>query len=118
RFEKTHDPGVACNVIYPCLLRDDALPDMGRLLPMTPVAAKAWHIGAWVLGAALYRAGKHEDALRCFENAARIYRPRAWDWSFRAMAHCRLGQAAEARHCLAEATRWIDEANARQDPDL
>src|SRR5262249_8658125 len=41
---------------------------------------------------------------------------RAWDWCFLTMAYHRLGHADEARHCLAEAARWIDQAN-RHDGD-
>jgi hypothetical protein len=33
------------------------------------------------------------------------------------MAHQRLGHADEARRCLGEAARWIDEADRRKDDD-
>jgi hypothetical protein len=46
-----------------------------------------------------------------------MYRPRAWDWCFLAMAHHRLGHAEEARRCLVEAARWIDEANREKHDD-
>jgi hypothetical protein len=91
---------------------------MGRLLPLARVAAPEWHFGTWVVGAALYRGGQYDEALGAFENAAKAYRPRAWDWCFRAMAHARLGQAAEARCCVAEAARWIDAAKGQDEDDL
>ena len=65
-------------------------------------------------GAALYRAGRYDESVRCFETAAKIYRLGAWDWCFLAMAHYRLGHAEEARGCLVEAARWIDEANREE----
>ena len=34
------------------------------------------------------------------------------------MAHHRLGQADEARRCLAEASRWIDQANRATENDI
>jgi serine/threonine protein kinase/Flp pilus assembly protein TadD len=114
RFEKTKDRVTAGNALLVCVLRDDSLRDMTRLLPLTRVAAPLWHWGTWARGAALYRAGRYEESVRRFEAAAKMYRPRAWDWSFLAMAHHRLGHAKEARRCLAEAARWIDEANRQE----
>jgi tetratricopeptide (TPR) repeat protein len=118
RFEKTEDRATAANVLLVCVLRDDALPDMARLLPLTRIADPFWHWGTWVHGAALYRAGRYEETVRCFETAAEMYRPRAWDWAFLAMARQRLGHADEARRCLVEAARWIDEANREEADDL
>jgi tetratricopeptide (TPR) repeat protein len=118
RFEKTEDRLTAGNVLLACVLRDDTLPDMARLLPLTRVADRNWHWGTWVRGAALYRAGRYEESVRCFETAAKTFRPGAWEWCFLCMAHYRLGHADEARHCLAEAARWIDEANRHEGSDL
>ena len=91
-----------------------AASDRARLLPLTRVAATIWHWGTWARGAALYRAGRYEESVQCFERAVQLHRPRAWDWCFLAMAHHRLGHAREARRCLVEAARWIDEANRVQ----
>jgi eukaryotic-like serine/threonine-protein kinase len=118
RFKKTGDARKARNVVVACVLRDDALPDMARLVPLARVAVSAWYRNTDVLGAALYRARKYDEAVRCFETAANAYPPEAWDWSFLAMAHHRLGHAAEARRCLAEAAHWIDEANRQNEDDL
>ena len=53
-----------------------------------------------VLGAALYRAGRFEDAIRRFDESIRfrsgISGPK--DWAFLAMAHYRLGHRDQARH--------------------
>jgi hypothetical protein len=35
-----------------------------------------------------------------------------------AMAHYRLGRTRQAAHCLAQANRWIDEANSPKTKDL
>jgi hypothetical protein len=51
------------------------------------------------------------------EASAKTYRTWAWDWCFLAMAHHRLGHDDEARRCLAEAGRWIDEANRQEEVD-
>jgi tetratricopeptide (TPR) repeat protein len=116
RFAQTQDPGTAGNVLLACVLRNDALSDMDRLLPLTPVPMGHWK--DWVHGAALYRAGRYEESVQCFETAAIRYRPRALDWCFLAMAQHRLGHVEDARRCLAEARRWIDTANQDTGDDL
>src|SRR5262249_25261681 len=93
-----------------------ALSDMGRLLPLTTVPIGHW--GYWARGAALYRAGRYEESVRCFETEANRYRPRALEWSFLAMAHHRLEHAEDALRCLVEARRWIDAANRQTADDL
>ncbi len=113
RFGQTKDPRTAGEVLRACVQGGDSISDMSRLLPLTLVSDRMWHWGDWVRGAALYRAGKFEEAVQCFETAARTYVPRAWDWCFLAMAHHRLGHADDARRCLAEAQRWIEAANRR-----
>jgi serine/threonine protein kinase/Flp pilus assembly protein TadD len=115
RFEKTEDRLTASNVLLACSLRDRALPDTARLLPLIRVADPIW---PRVRGAALYRAGRYGESVRCLGAAAKTHCPWAWDWCFLAMAHHRLGHAGEARRCLAEAARWIDEANRREEDDL
>jgi eukaryotic-like serine/threonine-protein kinase len=117
RFARTEDRFAAGNLLLACVLRDDVLPDMVRLLPIARVSDPLWHWGAEVRGAALYRAGRYEESVQCFEAAARMYRPRPWDWCFLAMAHHRLGHADEARRCLLEATGWIDAANHSTEDD-
>src|SRR5262249_2485233 len=59
RFEKTANARTASDVVWACVLRDDALPDMARLLPLAQVAAPGWHFGTFVCCAALYRAGRY-----------------------------------------------------------
>jgi serine/threonine protein kinase/uncharacterized protein HemY len=118
RFGKTEDLRTAWNVVYACTLREDAVPDKAALLRLAGFASRQWHAGAWTQGAALYRAGKYAEAARAFEASAKVFRPRAWDWAFRAMAHHRLGEGEEAKRCLAEAVRWVEEAERHKGDDL
>ena len=111
RFGRTTDQATACRAIEACVLSPDGLPDPRVLLPTSEVAAHLWHYGALVRGAALYRAGEYREAVGCFEQMSPLYRLRAWDWCFCAMAQHRLGNASEARRCLDEAARWIGEAD-------
>ncbi len=118
RFEKTEDAKTASNVLMACVLRDDALADTAPLLRLARVAAPSWHFGTYARGAALYRAARYEESIRCFEAEAKPFRPRPWDWCFLAMGHSRLGHADEARRCLAEAVAWREEANRQELNDL
>jgi Flp pilus assembly protein TadD len=62
-----------------------------------------------ILGAALYRAGRFDEAIRRVEEGIRLQggegRPSAW--AFLAMAHDRLGHRDEARH-------WLERLRERQ----
>jgi tetratricopeptide (TPR) repeat protein len=118
RFRADQGGVQAANVLLACVLRDDALSDMGQLLPLCDLADPIWHWGSWVRASALYRAGRYEESVRCFEAASEIYPPRAWEWCFLAMAHQRLGHHSEAKRCLTAATMWIHEADREQMDDL
>jgi serine/threonine protein kinase/Flp pilus assembly protein TadD len=118
QFEKTSDPEVAWPVLQACVLRPDALPDMARLLPLARVASLPHDCPPTEAGAALFRTGQYAEAVHSLERTAKVYRLRAGDWCFLAMAHHRLGHAAQARHALSEAVRWTDEANHRELDDL
>jgi serine/threonine protein kinase/Flp pilus assembly protein TadD len=117
RFEGIDEPGPANDVVGACVLADDAIPDMARLLPLARVAATR-HIGnACMLGATLYRAGRYDEAVKSFDEAAKAYPLRADAWSLLAMAHHRLGHSDDARRCLAGANHWIEAANRVQGDD-
>jgi hypothetical protein len=126
RFDKTNDLTSTCHVVRTCVLLEDsaasgstrpATPSV-RLIELARLAAPHGYFGAYVEGAALYRAGQYEEALRCFDAMSELYHRRAWDWCFLAMTHHRLAHAHEARRCLAEAARWIDDANRADLDDI
>ena len=118
RYEKTADAQVAGDIVYYSILRHDTLPEMTRLLPLARLASPLNSIRPEILGPALYRAGRYDESVQCLEKSARTCRPRACEWTFLAMGHHRLGHPDEARRCLAEAARWIEEANRQTDDDL
>jgi hypothetical protein len=89
-----------------------------RLMELGRRAAPYGRYGAFVNAATLYRAGNCAEARRSFEALGEQYSPRAGEWCFLAMTHHRLGNDREARHCLAEAVRWIDEADRHDLDDL
>jgi serine/threonine protein kinase len=113
-------------IVRACVLIDGATAD-GSKVPgpasrrVTELARLPTPHGSFALpiyGAALYRAGRYEDSVRCFESLRELYSLRAWDWCFLTMAHYRLGHFDEARRCLAEAANWIDQANRDHLDDL
>ncbi|MBI2826010.1 MAG: protein kinase [Planctomycetia bacterium] len=118
RFRDTRDSAVAYDVIDACVLQPSALEDMSELIPLAELGA-TWYVGAIrMLGAAHYRAGHFDDAVRCYEAASRMTLLRARDLAFLAMAHMRLGHVDQAQRSMAEATLWIDEANRQELDDL
>ena len=118
RLESTSDAWAACNVVFACVLRANALVDMRRLVPLAEAAAPYYLFGAHVRGAALYRAGSYAEAVRSFETAAKAYQPCAWESGFVAMSRQRLARSEETRNSLAEADRWIQKANQPAGDDL
>jgi Flp pilus assembly protein TadD len=118
RFGEDIDRETAHQVVWACTLRGDAVADFDRVVPLARMAVLSHHDGAGVLLAALYRAGNFEEAIACFDAATMMYRPTAWDWTFAAMAHHRLGQTERASRCLAEAGGWIQAADRQTDVDL
>jgi predicted Zn-dependent protease len=117
RFATTNEPRTAGEILRTCVLTDDSLEDMSRLLTVAETSDVLWHWGTWARGAAWYRAGKYQECVRCFESSAQLHVPRAWEWCFLAMAHHRLGNSADADRCLAEGQKWIDAANRRSSDD-
>jgi tetratricopeptide (TPR) repeat protein len=72
-----------------------------------------WHVNQ--LGAALYRAGRFEEAVKRLTEATELsfhpYRTNMLHtWFFLAMSHHRLGYTDEARHWLDKAMQGTDEA--------
>jgi WD40 repeat protein/serine/threonine protein kinase len=68
------------------------------------------------LGAAYYRAGQHEAALRRLQEAEKAEwygYPLAVNWLLLAQVHHALGHADQARQWLDKAAAWIDQATQR-----
>jgi tetratricopeptide (TPR) repeat protein len=118
RFAATTDPASASLVVLACVLTPDAAADPAALVALARVAVPFNHGNVCCLGAALYRAGRYKEAVDCFQSAARITRPSAWDWLFLGMAHARLSNEDEARRCLARAAAWVREAGQPDANDL
>jgi tetratricopeptide (TPR) repeat protein len=114
RFGKEADGDAIRKLAYILVLRSDALADMSVLVPLAEKGGAVFHDNR-IVAAALYRINKPADALKQFQQLAKHpyvrFVPRAWDWLFLAMIHHRLDDAKEAKQCLDNAVRWIEEAN-------
>jgi WD40 repeat protein/serine/threonine protein kinase len=114
-FEKTQDPDRANDVAWTCILAPDAVADSLRPLRLAESAVSRQpknYAYLNTLGAALYRAGKFEQAVNRLNEAIQTQEEEGTyaDWLFLAMAHHRLGHAAEARQWLAKAVQEVDKA--------
>jgi hypothetical protein len=107
RFGKTDHPAVAEQTAKTCLLVPGAVGDFDRVVKLADLAVKKNPSDSWILltrGLVEYRAGRPAGALAWLEKVA----PKAdgghldaTAFAVQAMAHYRLGQAAEARTALA-----------------
>jgi tetratricopeptide (TPR) repeat protein/tRNA A-37 threonylcarbamoyl transferase component Bud32 len=116
RFHDTKDPDVATRLMYTCLPAPGAVADPIQMLPLAEKAAAVWKGNRRLLGAVCYRAGRYDEALQAFDDAASIAPRRGWDWFFLAMAHHGAEHLGEAQRCLAEGIKWYDDVS-RRDPD-
>jgi serine/threonine protein kinase/Tfp pilus assembly protein PilF len=114
QFRETKSPFAAAELAYAAVVRADAVSDKKELVRLAKLGVKLAPGEQRVYAAALYRAGDYQGALEQFDVAAKNYPPRAWDWLFRAMAHHQLGQAEQARDCIAKAVKWIEEAETNK----
>jgi tetratricopeptide (TPR) repeat protein len=112
-FGATTVPGNAETVAYICHLRPEPVADPARLLQLAEMGMKqnnAEGSEEWrrcAAGLASYRAGQFDKAIeRLAAPPNRNELPQAW--TVVAMAHHRLGHAAEARIFLAKASQWYD----------
>jgi tetratricopeptide (TPR) repeat protein/tRNA A-37 threonylcarbamoyl transferase component Bud32 len=102
-----------------CSLGRQTVAEPAQLVRWAEPAAKARVPSAWALhalGAAYLRAGQPEEAIRWFE-ASRKREPgwpgQCMNGIYLALAHQRLGHAAEARHWLDQTDAWLTMARRR-----
>jgi serine/threonine-protein kinase len=109
RFGNTKHQGATERVLYACVVAPGAVTDATRLVPLAWIGAPSGKAGARIMGAALYRAGRYEEAVRRLTEATETERG-GWDWFFLAMAHHQLGRATEAQNALKRGAEAADRA--------
>ena len=112
RFGSAGRPSVANNVAWCCSLGPAALGDLKPVLKLarrvTAQRRNAENLNT--LGAALYRSGEFEEAIRTLKEAVAGGKEHgsAWDFLFLAMTHARLGHTGEAQRLLARVGPWVE----------
>ncbi|MDA1056140.1 MAG: hypothetical protein O3C40_37655 [Planctomycetota bacterium] len=106
RFQHDAEPQVADRIVYTCVLEPDSVDDLHQLTAFAELTIPLWKGNYRLLGAAAYRNGDYEAAIRHFDTAAEVAGRRAWDWLFLSMAYQRAGQHANAQEALNKATAW------------
>jgi serine/threonine protein kinase/WD40 repeat protein len=122
RFGSDERPGFVEPVVWACALGPDALPEWGPMVRVVETAVKQRPENAELrktLGAALFRAGKPQEAIAALQESIRVngHGGNAFDWLFLALAHHRLGNAKEAKEARNKARDWIAHGDERAVPD-
>jgi WD40 repeat protein/serine/threonine protein kinase/Flp pilus assembly protein TadD len=117
RFGGIDDPVGAAMVAGPCLLSPDAEDCAERVVQLLERARKqrpADPVLRELLGVALYRAGRDEEAIARLNEVIQAPGPggTARSWLFLALAYHRRGQDAEAQRCLHTAWTRADKETA------
>jgi hypothetical protein len=114
RFGNATDPAQANGVAWSCVLVPDAVADREAPIRLAEAALARWSEGEKsdvldTLGAALYRAGRFEEAIRRLNEGSQTRGGEGVPkrFAFLAMAHHRLGHQGDAKH-------WLDKLIASQ----
>jgi WD40 repeat protein/tetratricopeptide (TPR) repeat protein/tRNA A-37 threonylcarbamoyl transferase component Bud32 len=107
--------------VWACVLVPDGVKDVKPVVELARKAADKTPKEAAVLrtlGAALYRAGDFEAALAKLEEARKQDEGDARAWFLLALVHGRVaGHGEEARHCLEQGIRLVEEAGGEKAPE-
>jgi serine/threonine protein kinase/tetratricopeptide (TPR) repeat protein len=106
RLGNTKDPQTAARVVYTCVVAPYAMPDPARLVPLAELGATAWRGNDRIVAAALYRAGRFEEALRKFTELRTESTNDLWETCFLAMTYHRLGRPEDAGRRLDPLLAW------------
>jgi WD40 repeat protein/Tfp pilus assembly protein PilF len=113
RADRVTKPQDLNTIVWTCALGPDGVAEPARLVELqekiTRAAPRNYAL-ANTLGAALYRAGRLQEAVKQFEVAVRLHGRGGFpgDWLFLAMAHHRLGNK-EGKEWLERSVKWMDQ---------
>jgi WD40 repeat protein/tRNA A-37 threonylcarbamoyl transferase component Bud32 len=110
-------PDTINSVVWIGVIGPDATSDPAKLVALQQRVVKSApknYQYANTLGAALYRAGRHEAAVKQLEEAMRLHGRGGTpgDWLFLAMAAHQLGKKEEARRWFDKSVKWLGPAQA------
>jgi WD40 repeat protein len=126
------DPHATASLLRVCLLAPDGVSDSARLVKAAQALAANRNAAAntalgtlgadmvlGTLGAALYRTGRHDEAVGKLNEAVKVFGGLGsyWEQLFLAMACQRSGKEAEARDWLRKAVQQMEALPTRKRPD-
>jgi tetratricopeptide (TPR) repeat protein len=124
QFGKSKEVEPVALLAHTCAHGPDALGDVAAVLrlaeqrlTLTKASSRQLVWSVHVLGLAHYRAGQHEKAIECLGHGVKEHPKwggQVLNWLVLAMAHKRLGHAAEARRWFDQADRWIGDTARNQ----
>jgi tetratricopeptide (TPR) repeat protein len=113
QFQDSVHPDVQAELAWRCCLIPGVLPDPARAVRLAEEAVqwKPTPFRLRVLTAALYRAGRFEEALKQLEEGVKLHGKggSVEDWLWLALAHQKLGHAEQASELLTKATAFLDQ---------
>src|SRR5262249_19769090 len=112
RFGETTIRAFARELIRTCVLDPDPGADAAarvELADLVVADGPTFGYHRYLLGIAKYRAGRHEEAVRWLRDSLKADPAWLLPYPVLAMAHHRLGQAAQARQALEAAERVLDQ---------
>jgi Flp pilus assembly protein TadD len=115
RFGRTNDAAAANTLAWTCALGPGAVADLAPVVAVARAVVRAApkdHPARNTLGALLYRAGAHAEAVTELNEALKLHPEGGHpiDFLLLAMAHHRLGEANDARKWLEKALRAAENA--------
>ncbi len=110
QFRTTRVIGCAHRVAHTCVLGPGAVDDPSAVVELARIAVPLFPGNERILGAALFRAGRAQQALEQFELASKSFGPCYWDFAFLALIHHALGHNELARENLENCARWVRSA--------
>jgi WD40 repeat protein/tetratricopeptide (TPR) repeat protein len=112
----TEHADLAQKAAWACALAADAGVGRDRVVTLAEVAVakdEKSFPNVRALGAALYRAGRYEEAVTRLSEATILSQDAPTAWLFLAMAQHRMGKTDEARQWLNKVAQWLAEAGAQ-----
>jgi tetratricopeptide (TPR) repeat protein len=115
--EGKENPKEAASVAWICSAGPESGVKLGRIIEVLEKSDGKDYVSLRALGAAQYRSGKPQEAVKTFLKALDSRKqPSPSGWIYLAMAHHQLGQKDDARQWLEKAQKWVATAS-KEDPE-
>jgi tetratricopeptide (TPR) repeat protein len=112
KWAEGKDSKEAARVAWTCSVAPESGAKLGPIIEVLEKSDGKDYVSLRALGAAQYRSGKAQEAIKTFLKALDSRKqPSPSAWIFLAMAHHQLGQKDDARQWLEKAQKWVAAAS-------